>query len=85
MNDMTEAEKKLHFNTLVEDLYKQLKTVEEGTVPDKIDIVTKMIYDFYIENKEFYGLNNIEDVAKELDRVNKAHQKLKNEKDTEVR
>ena len=84
---MTEEERKRYFGVLVENLYGQLKAISEGTmsVEDKREIATKMIYDFYTDYKGDYNIENIEEVTKELDRVDRDIKKSRGEKEPEGR
>ena len=68
---MDEEETKRYLKILVEDLYRQLKLVSEGTKSNKNKIAKEMILEFYEENKEDYNIENIEVILKELDRINK--------------
>ena len=67
---MTEEQRKRHFRVLVEKLYKDLQTIAEGTIPDKKQMATRIIYNFYEDYKKDYKIQNIEEVIKELDNLN---------------
>lgn len=84
---MTEEERKRYFGILVENLYGQLKTISEGTISisDKKEMAKGMIHDFYTNYKEDYNIANIEEVMKELDRVNENMKKSRSEKEPEDR
>ncbi len=85
MNNMTEEERKRYFNILVENLYSQLQIVSEGTVQNKKEIATKLIHDFYKEYKDDYDIENIEEVMKELDRVNENIKKSREQRELNER
>ncbi len=85
-NKMTEEERKRYFGILVEDLYSRLKIISEGTIDEdrKKEIAAKEIYEFYEEYKEKYGIKSIDEIMKELDRVNASMEKTnKLSKETE--
>ncbi len=78
---MTEEERKRYFGALVENLYSQLKAVSECTIPNKSEIATKIIYDFYIDYKDDYVIENIEEIMRELDRVDNDMKKNRRQKE----
>ena len=63
---MTEDERRRYFGVLVEDLYGRLKAISEGTISasEKKKMSTRMIYEFYTDYKEYYGIENIEEITK---------------------
>ena len=67
---MTEEERKIYFKGSVEYLYKTLAVLSETTLPNKKERAANAIHDFYKEYKEEYKIESIEEVVKELDRVN---------------
>ncbi len=67
---MTEEERKRYFGILVEQLYRTLQVLSESTLPNKKKEAAKVIYDFYIENKEDYKIESVQEVIQELNRVN---------------
>lgn len=84
---MTEDERRRYFGVLVEDLYGRLKVISEGTISasEKKEMSTRMIYEFYTDYKEYYGIENIEEITKELDRVNNDMKKVGREREVEER
>ena len=85
MNNMTEEERKRYFGILVENLYSKLQIVSEGTVQNKKEIATKLIHDFYKEYKNDYGIENIEEIIRELDRVNENIKKSRGQRESNER
>ncbi len=82
---MTEEERKRYFGILVENLYSKLQIVSEGTVQNKKEIATKLIHDFYKEYKNDYGIENIEEIIRELDRVNENIKKSRGQRESNER
>lgn len=84
---MTEEERKRYFGALVENLYGNLRAISEGTKSKeyKREMATRMIYDFYTDHKEDYKIESIEEITKELDRVDRDMKKLRGEKELEDR
>ena len=81
---MTDEERKHYFGVLVENLYSQVKAIiNESNWEDKEDRAKKLINDFYEYNKEEYNINSIEEVIKELDRVDKDIKKNSNKEHEE--
>ena len=82
---MDEEERKRYLKILVEDLYKQLKLVSEGTNSNKKEIAKEMIREFYEENKEDYNIENIGVILEELERINKNIKKTHESEEQEER
>lgn len=80
---MTEEERKRYFGVLVENLYSQLQVVSESNRSDKGELATEIIWNFYNKYKEDYKLNHIEDVTRELDRVDRDIKKSHVEREQE--
>lgn len=78
---MTEEERKRYFSVLVENLYSKLQIVAEGTVQNKNEIASRMIYNFYEKHKDNYGIENIEEVFRELNRVDNNMKKERGKKE----
>ena len=82
-SNMKEEERKRYFGVLIENLYSQLQLISEGTIPNKKEIATKTIADFYKEYKKIYGIENINAVLQELERVDKDMKEIYKEENGE--